>query len=559
MHEIRNINVNCLKPSRDPLLVGIYQPKNSLVSTDDIGPHYEGQNRVNQINQIEQFLSLAREKHCQLIIFPEYSFPVDCLLKLCVKEYPLGEDTFIVAPLESIPKDRLPTLIDELLAIDTCTAEALPIDETHGTCANICAFVALSNGAVSVFLQPKRNPSSWESSSLCKGNKYYIFRGGEGKLTLSTLICSDANESQTYDDQLVKVGSGGRYLIHTQWNPSPMDSNYDELWKKTISHEKNDFISILFSTNVAHGSTVSKNGHIDETISLPYSRIAASGRGKESESYMNVNQISAFKSLLEAKHGQIFNLVYPHDCSHFVTMRRPHEGNVPANTNTKKLISRCETFKYSGIYSLVTQDDIYSEIASYLKSKYATSKDEITLAFQQLNNHLPENIETIFSSCAIKEYGAWLNKDLTKRPIIWIGYLTSILGTPPDETENEIDWFHGCIQNLSACNDMGYLLADNGYPLNLKHSTEPKNGWLANSIGLSKETLAGRIALLLSKFKTARPSHHVMIFIVGNNDITKGMVSRASISITDGLQVINEDRGIEDPHPSILLEEIRSL
>lgn len=559
-------DIECLIAKTDPIVVSLYQPQLNLVANESLGPHHSADRIDAETAQIEAFLRLSFDRNSKLIVFPEYCFPQEVLLSICRHEIEIPAKTLLIAPLETISADHYRALKGE---IETIGCECQEIDITNnlmtGCCVNACAIVALKENGVSVFLQPKRHKSRWERASLCENQDYFIFKGSGVALTV--LICSDANNTTTYDGQLLEMHTyTGKFIIHTQWNPDANNGIYNEFWKRSLFWGGTERgASILISSNVATGSTIRQETDGSQVrVPISHMRMGFNGDGKPDESYMSDDSFSAFKSIIDRTHGkthgQCFNLIYPGHSAHILEIKRPYEGYGAPADRSSRFVHKCYTYKYSGNFDLLTHQHLRDSIKQTLVREFGADGNDIENAFGLLIGHKIEDIEKLLSSCLIQVKYRWLAFDILKRPLIWALYYTdSSSNNSRESMRDSIDWFHKCLCKLEFCSTCGYAPVPirGNYPINLRNNTDNSNGWLFHCKGLSTVTSARNIADQIVGLQNIPLGCRLNLFAMGcDGQLQKNMIDRAMISVNgEGLPSLREPL-VTSPDSIIVIEEI---
>lgn len=210
------------------------------------GPIFAGKQRIGPLDQAEAtaktkaFLALAIDRAAHLAIVPEYfsswaaideqicsgSGPAEGALWVlgcesihaaeleAFKAKVAGSCDVLYEPLANLPADR--PLLDPVLFL---------FQSKHSD--GLMRLVAL----VQFKTFPSRDDAFFEEALLKRGTTVYQFRGSDGVLSVSTIICSDAF---ALDDGKVPGLVDRATLIHIQLNPDPRNSAYRQYRKTTF-------------------------------------------------------------------------------------------------------------------------------------------------------------------------------------------------------------------------------------------------------------------------------------------------------------------------------------
>lgn len=484
--------IECLVAKREPVLIALYQPFLDLTITETLGPSYDSA-RDNAISKIKAFLCQATELKSQLIVLPEFTTPKEIIIDICKKKLKFSEGTLIIMPIEALSLSDYYSLTEEIRkTVSKFEMAGLKEPNPSITWVNACAIVAVTRNGIEVFIQPKRYASNSERDTLCCGNDYFVFNGNG--ITMSLFVCADANDSEIYLSQIrdTRNAAHGSYFVHTQWNRQPTHDLYNEFWRQIIMTDDNTLISL----NWAAKSGIRKGNAIDDAIFLPLTRVACSGTIKRDDKYMTASTFTAFKSAFrENKHGTIFNLAYPHECCHFLTIRRPHEAvNDFVNASKTFLKNSCMYFSDDDTLIEYKREILASSFMKYIIDNYKDINESILGRVIAL---IFEDIEMFIASCLMEDKYKWLEIDVLKRPFIWASFFSS-LGIPSIYSKDSIDLFATTIKKIDQCEALGYLIQPfetiSMYPINLHSKEDNGYGWIFNCRGLSNHILSEKVS-----------------------------------------------------------------
>lgn len=540
--------IDCLVAKKEPVVTAFFQPKITLSMTDELGPHY-GASREDACRKAELFFDLARNNSASLIIFPEYSAPREVLFTLCNQPERLLLGSLVVLPLEALSLEEYRQIVTSINDMKIPFEHLNVLDHLQAGFVNICSIIALTNSGVKVYFQPKRFPSQLETSGLCCGTDYFCFKG-EG-ISLTVIVCADGNQPDIYEDQIKKtIGAArGCYFIHTQWNPEPRYSIYEDLWRRIISSDTAGS-NLLISVNVASGSSV--EGLPNTMVTVPYVSIACSGNGQPDKKYMSRRNLIAFKSLLEQKYGQVLNFTFPHDGAHIAELKRPFENPTHAVNITDTLLHGSKTFWFSGEYKELDVNYAAAALKKAREDRGSSNQDEYFTEFT------PEELEIFISSCLLQDKYTWLEHDILTRPLIWLSYYRQIIRN--QVAEDALDLFFQCLDRMDTCEVEGYepktASEIHDYPINLKHKEENSSGWLFHCKGLSADLVARKVSELLVAYVHNAASSRLRLFPIGDcsGDLRVDNIQRSSLLLTDGELLLKRSGMINDPLANLEIE-----
>jgi predicted amidohydrolase len=517
--------------------------------TNERGPHY-GTSREDAIRKGKLFFDLAKNRNASLIIFPEYSAPRELLFALCSQPDRLLTGSFIVLPLEALSIQEYEQVVTSINGMDRCQCDHLDVaTQPTGGFVNLCSIIAITESAVKVYFQPKRWASILEESRLCIGSDFYCFRGSG--ISLTVMICADGNQPDTYEDQIrtTMEAARGSYFIHTQWNPEPRYPIYEDLWRRIISSDRAGS-NLLMSVNVASGSLA--GGQPTTRVKVPYDSIACSGNGQPDKKYMSPRNLIAFKSLLEQKrYGQVLNFIFPYDCAHIATVKRPFENPSHAVNMTDTLLHDSRTFFFSSEYNELDGKYANESIKKLLEEKKIAIPEDCFAQFT------PEEIEIFIASCLLQEKYKWLEHDILSRPLIWLSFYHDIIEN--QDAEDSVDYFSQCLDRMKTCEGQGYepLPASTirQYPINLKHKEDNSIAWLFHCRGLSADRIEAKVRDLLVRYVQKATKSRLRLFpIDSSGDLRIDKIQMSSLSVIDGELLLKRRGMINDPVAKLDIE-----
>lgn len=256
---LTNPSLDALKPNDQSYRALLLQPAGPILADDTrIGPL----DLVYADTQAMKFLELATVKGHHLVVTPEYYLPIETLLK-CVQgvTFPaigalwvLGCESMTEAQLDKFEADcagHCEVIFDK--------GSAAAVQGIYYDPVAYC-FVTKTEGGDDrrvVILQFKtissRDLHYFENKNLRCGNLIYQFKGVDGLLSLSTIICSDAFKISA-NESVRKTLADRATLIHIQLNPKPRHTDYLRYRLDTFSKNKHlnncDIVCLNWAENM---------------------------------------------------------------------------------------------------------------------------------------------------------------------------------------------------------------------------------------------------------------------------------------------------------------------
>jgi len=256
---LTNPSLAALKPTDQSYRALLLQPSGPILANDTrIGPL----DRDFADRQATTFLSLATTGGHHLVVTPEYYLPIATLLKSVQgATFPaegalwvLGCESMTPAQLEQFEKNCA-GYCDVIYDKDTAAA-------VQGIYFDPVAYCFVTkdkegNSRRVVIFQFKtissRDSHFFENKNLRCGNLIYQFKGDDGVLALSTIICSDAFSiaaNEAVRGKLARLAT----LIHIQLNPKPRHADYLRYRIDTFSKNKDlnncDIVCLNWAENM---------------------------------------------------------------------------------------------------------------------------------------------------------------------------------------------------------------------------------------------------------------------------------------------------------------------
>jgi hypothetical protein len=217
-------NLNVLVPNVDNYKALLLQPHGDIEASDD---SVRNRDRDLAYRQYEKFLEDACQVGADLVVTPEYSMPWESLRDALKEGVVPTQGKLWALGCESIKYSKLEVLRDELSDSVRVIFEPLIADNKRFVSPLVYVFNApLVDGSgeerIVVLVQFKTHPmgdtNHFEVNALQRGTQIYRFGGGEGDLTLVSLICADVF---AFEDVDAKDIYDRALILHIQLNPKP--------------------------------------------------------------------------------------------------------------------------------------------------------------------------------------------------------------------------------------------------------------------------------------------------------------------------------------------------
>lgn len=237
----------------------LLQPSGPIYAdTQRIGP----QNLAGAAAQADAFLTLAAQRGDQLVVTPEYFLPVSSLTKAAQGGPFPAEGALWVLGCESMTPARLAKFKEDCAGHCDVIYEEDPAPAVQGNYFDPVAYCFITRDSEKTFKRvillqfktaPSRDAHGFENKQLRCGRAVYRFRGKDGYIKLSTIICSDAlNLGEDIDAN--KGLSDRAILIHIQLNPKPKHTDYlryrNDVFRRNAALTDCDIICLNWAQNM---------------------------------------------------------------------------------------------------------------------------------------------------------------------------------------------------------------------------------------------------------------------------------------------------------------------
>ncbi|MCZ4329966.1 MULTISPECIES: hypothetical protein [Castellaniella] len=232
------------------------------------GPIYADIQRIGHLNladaaaRADAFLTLAAQRGDQLVITPEYFFPISSLAKAAQGGPFPAKGALWVLGCESVTPEKLARFKEDCAGYCDVIYEEDPSPEVQGNYFDPVAYCFITQDIDKNFKRvvlfqfktaPSRDNHGFENKQLRCGRTIYQFQGKDGYIKLSTIICSDALGIGEDADAIRRL-SDRAVLIHIQLNPKPKQSDYrryrNEVFRRSRETTNCDIICLNWAQNV---------------------------------------------------------------------------------------------------------------------------------------------------------------------------------------------------------------------------------------------------------------------------------------------------------------------
>ena len=245
-HGLSNPALEVLKPTEESYRALLLQPSGPFVGdAERIGPL----DRDFADQQATQMLEMAANGGHHLVVTPEYYLPIKTLLKCVEGDTFPAQDALWVLGCESMTPKQLEEFKTKALQTGTCDVffEEDEAAEKQGTYFDPVAYCFIAKEKQSgnerrvVLIQFKTISSKddhyFENKLLRTGRSIYQFVGPDKRLSLATIICSDAFGISEDKDILLKLTEQAT-LLHIQLNPKPHNTDYQKYRVETFRRNR---------------------------------------------------------------------------------------------------------------------------------------------------------------------------------------------------------------------------------------------------------------------------------------------------------------------------------
>lgn len=199
------------------------------------------------------FVSTAVQNHADLAVTPEYCVPWTVVNEIIEGQHRPPVGSIWVLGCESIPPVEMQALAERCNAAGQCVFHHEPLDSrqvAQKRYVDPLLYVFWTqdqDGQPVLFLLAQlktvacRDYRDVEQTSLCVGQAVYAFNRGHGRMSLLSIICSDAFDFSNHVDH----AHLNCLLIHIQLNPKPAHTDYAAYRARLCSVGSNSHVELL--------------------------------------------------------------------------------------------------------------------------------------------------------------------------------------------------------------------------------------------------------------------------------------------------------------------------
>lgn len=246
IHGLSNPALEVLNPTEESYCALLLQPSGPFLGdATRIGPL----DRDFADQQATRLLEMAVKGGHHLVVTPEYYLPIKTLLKCVEGDTFPAQDALWVLGCESMTPKQLEEFKAQALQTGTCEIlfEEDKAAQKQGTYFDPVAYCFIAKEKQSgnerrvVLFQFKTISSKdehyFENKLLRTGRKIYQFFGPEKRLSLATIICSDAFGISEDKNILLKLTERAT-LLHIQLNQKPHNPDYQKYRVETFRRNR---------------------------------------------------------------------------------------------------------------------------------------------------------------------------------------------------------------------------------------------------------------------------------------------------------------------------------
>ncbi|MEX3949459.1 hypothetical protein AB4Y40_17125 [Paraburkholderia sp. EG287B] len=244
------IGLQALNPAREPYRALLLQPTGVIEANDMRVGHADA---ALGHALCSGFLSTAVEAHADLAVAPEYCVPWSVVDEIIDGRHRPPVGALWVLGCESIPPAEMEALAERCNTGGRCEFHHEALDPRQVAQKRYVDpllyvfWVKDVDGKAVLFLLVQfktvacRDYRDIEQTSLCVGKSVYAFNRGLGKMSLLSIICSDAFDFTEHVDQ----AHLNCLLIHIQLNPKPAHSDYAAYRARLCAVGTNNDVELL--------------------------------------------------------------------------------------------------------------------------------------------------------------------------------------------------------------------------------------------------------------------------------------------------------------------------
>ncbi|MBR8403218.1 hypothetical protein [Burkholderia cenocepacia] len=242
--------MQALNPAREPYRAILLQPSGVIEANEARVGHADA---ALGHALCSGFVSTAAQAHADLAIAPEYCVPWSVVDEIIGGRHRPPVGALWVLGCESIPPAEILALAERCNAGGQCLFHHEPLDPRQVAQRRYVDpllyvfWVQDADGQNLLFLLVQfktvacRDYRDIEQTSLCLGQSVYAFNRGIGRMSLLSIICSDAFDFTPHVDQ----AHLNCLLIHIQLNPKPAHIDYAAYRARLCAVGTNNHVELL--------------------------------------------------------------------------------------------------------------------------------------------------------------------------------------------------------------------------------------------------------------------------------------------------------------------------
>lgn len=268
-HPLTLAMLQALNPVREPYRALLLQPA-GIIEANDVRVGHADAALGHAL--CSGFVAAAVQAHADLAVAPEYCVPWTVVNEIIEGRHRPPVGALWVLGCESIHPTEIQSLAERCNAGNQCVFHHEPLDprqvaQRRYVDTLLYVFWAKdADGHEVLFLLAQfktvacRDYRDIEQTSLCLGQAVYAFNRGAGKMSLLSIICSDAFDFSGHVDQ----AHLNCLLIHIQLNPKPAHIDYAAYRARLCAVGTNSHVELLCLNWAKNVKEVKGSGEISE-------------------------------------------------------------------------------------------------------------------------------------------------------------------------------------------------------------------------------------------------------------------------------------------------------
>lgn len=244
------LSLQALNSAREPYRAILLQPTGVVEANDFRVGHADA---ALGYALCSGFLSSAVQSQADLAVAPEYCVPWSVVDEIAAGQHRPPQGAIWVLGCESISPADIQALAQRYNAAGQCVFHHEPLDQRQAAQRRYVDpllyvfWTQDQDGRPVLFLLAQlktvacRDYRDVEQTSLCLGRSVYAFNRGIGRMSLVSIICSDAFDFAEHVDQ-IHINC---LLIHIQLNPKPAHTDYAAYRTRLCAVGTNSHVELL--------------------------------------------------------------------------------------------------------------------------------------------------------------------------------------------------------------------------------------------------------------------------------------------------------------------------